>query len=54
MMTDDERRATALIRRTLMLSPAAIRNAGSSFVLTDPMLIVRTREAAPPTSALSK
>ena len=35
-----------------MFPPTAIRNAGSSIILTDPMLIVRTLEAAPPMSVL--
>src|SRR4051794_21359997 len=55
MMTDNEVLAAADCAHTAHphVPPAAIRNAGSSFILTDPMLIVRTLEAAPPTSVLS-
>jgi hypothetical protein len=54
MMTDNEALAAADCAHTAHphVSPTAIRNAGSSIILTDPMLIVRTLEAAPPTSVL--
>jgi hypothetical protein len=54
MMTDNEALAAADCAHTAHphVSPTAIRNAGSSIILTDPMLIVRTPEAAPPTSVL--
>jgi hypothetical protein len=48
MMIDDEVLATADCAHTAHphVSPAAIRNAGSSIILTDSMLIVRTLEGA--------
>ena len=54
MMTDDEVLAAADCAHTAHphVSPTAIRNVGSSIILTDSMLIVRTLEAAPPRSVL--
>ena len=48
MMIDDEVLATADCAHTAHphVSPTAIRNAGSSIILTDSMLIVRTLEGA--------
>jgi hypothetical protein len=55
MMTDNEALAAADCAHTAHphVSPTAIRNAGPIHHLTDPMLIVRTLEAAPPMSVLS-
>jgi len=52
MMTDDEVLAAVDCAHTAHphVSPTAIRNVGSSIILTDSMLIVRSLEAAPPTS----
>jgi hypothetical protein len=53
MMTDAEVLAAADCAHTAHphLSPTAILTAGSSIILTDPMLVMRT-QAAPPTSVL--
>jgi len=48
MMTDDEVLAAANCAHTAHrhVSPTAIRNAGSSIILTDPMLIAAARSCA--------